>query len=259
SPLTVGASPLAVGSSALSLSAWRKLPEGSRAGVLRQWLSLHGARMPSRARLAEMLRQLDAQAADGLEIRHDGFVLRRYRGQAMLLPEAKSPQVASSHAPVSAASTAAAALASTAAAAPASAVATAPAVPLRWCGERRIEIPGRGAVLSIEPVDQRGQPGLARHWLQAPDLELRERIGGERLRMHAGGPHRSLKNLYQERGVPPWARRALPLLWARGRPIWAAGIGCDADCLVTEGVRYALDWRSLQPSPSASASGGSQD
>lgn len=231
---------------ALSLCAWRRLPAASRAGVLRQWLALHGARMPSRARLAEMLRQLDAPAADGLEIRHDGFVLRRYRGQAMLLPAAERS---------------------------CEGAASGFCLPLRWVGERRVEVPELAGVLTIErigqvervepvgpvkPVGSPGRPGLAERWLQAPDLELRARSGGERLRMHPGGPHRSLKKLYQERGVPSWARRALPVLWAHGRPVWAAGIGCDADCIVSKGVRYALDWQPLRRSRPASAPERSQ-
>jgi tRNA(Ile)-lysidine synthase len=47
--------------------------------------------------------------------------------------------------------------------------------------------------------------------------------------LHAGGPHRSLKNLLQEHAVPPWQRERLPLLWCNGRLAWAAGIGFDAD------------------------------
>ncbi len=41
-----------------SLAAWRLLSPARQAHVLRHWLRLHGARMPSDARLAELLRQL---------------------------------------------------------------------------------------------------------------------------------------------------------------------------------------------------------
>jgi tRNA(Ile)-lysidine synthase len=51
------------------------------------------------------------------------------------------------------------------------------------------------------------------------------------LRLHSGGPHRSLKNLLQEHAVPPWQRGRLPLLWCDGQLLWAAGIGLDADAL----------------------------
>ncbi|WP_454692553.1 tRNA lysidine(34) synthetase TilS [Achromobacter aloeverae] len=41
-----------------SLAAWRALSPARQAHVVRHWLRLHGARMPSDARLAELLRQL---------------------------------------------------------------------------------------------------------------------------------------------------------------------------------------------------------
>jgi tRNA(Ile)-lysidine synthase len=57
------------------------------------------------------------------------------------------------------------------------------------------------------------------------------RQGGEHMRLIAGGPRRSLKNLLQEYAFPPWQRDRLPLLWCDGRLVWAAGVGFDADYL----------------------------
>jgi tRNA(Ile)-lysidine synthase len=71
--------------------------------------------------------------------------------------------------------------------------------------------------------------GIRREALAAGTVTLGVRQGGERLRLLAGGPHRSLKNLLQEHAVPPWRRDRLPLLWCDGRLLWAAGIGVDAD------------------------------
>ena len=73
--------------------------------------------------------------------------------------------------------------------------------------------------------------GLKRAVLAAGEVTLGVRQGGERLRLQAGGPHRSLKNLLQEHAIPPWQRDRLPLLWCNGRLLWAAGIGLDADAL----------------------------
>jgi tRNA(Ile)-lysidine synthase len=71
--------------------------------------------------------------------------------------------------------------------------------------------------------------------LIAGEVALGVRQGGERLRLHAGGPHRSLKNLLQEHAIPPWQRDRLPLLWCDGRLAWAAGIGLDADLCAAPG------------------------
>jgi tRNA(Ile)-lysidine synthase len=66
------------------------------------------------------------------------------------------------------------------------------------------------------------------------------RQGGERLRLHPGGPHRSLKNLLQEQAIPPWQRERLTLLWCDGKLLWATGIGFDADALASPGETGVL-------------------
>jgi tRNA(Ile)-lysidine synthase len=73
--------------------------------------------------------------------------------------------------------------------------------------------------------------GLKRSVLESGIVTLGVRHGGERLRLHPGGPHRSLKNLLQEQGIPPWRRDRLPLLWCDGALLWAEGIGLEADAL----------------------------
>ncbi|MCA1979043.1 MAG: tRNA lysidine(34) synthetase TilS, partial [Thiobacillus sp.] len=70
------------------------------------------------------------------------------------------------------------------------------------------------------------------------------RRGGEHLRLRAGGPARSLKILLQERGVPPWARAQLPVLYCGDAAVWAAGFGCHADWLAGPGEAGLLpEWR----------------
>jgi tRNA(Ile)-lysidine synthase len=67
-------------------------------------------------------------------------------------------------------------------------------------------------------------------------LELRARSGGEVLRTHSGGPARSVKNLFQEAGIPPWLRARWPLLW-RGEVLLAVpGIAVAAECQSESGL-----------------------
>jgi tRNA(Ile)-lysidine synthase len=220
----------------LSLSGWRMLPYARRAGVLRSWLAGHGTRMPSRARLSQMLDQLESPRSDAMpRLHHDGRVLCRYRDLVACLA-----------APVGAAS----------GAVPQADTARAGVVPIVWTGQERIECRELGGALRIEAVHERGGAGLAGRWLRSADLQLRRRAGGERLRIHTSGRHRSLKNLFQERGVPPWIRTKLPVLWAEGRPVWVPRIGIDADCRAQEGERYRLWW---VPDPGEPAGGASSD
>lgn len=93
-----------------------------------------------------------------------------------------------------------------------------------WRGEA--SVPWCGGVLDFTPVV--GQ-GLAADLLKSAACALQSRHTSARMRLHAGGPSRSLKNLWQEAGVPPWLRDAVPMLWVDGRLAWIAGVGVAAE------------------------------
>jgi tRNA(Ile)-lysidine synthase len=109
--------------------------------------------------------------------------------------------------------------------------------PRAWKGERRLPIPELGGELRFAPGD-----GIDCRWLKQNALEIRTRSGGERLQLHPRRPRRTLKNLFQEAGVPSWARERLPLLYCGSELVWAPGLGVD--------VRYrgrglVPEWRLL--------------
>ena len=58
-------------------------------------------------------------------------------------------------------------------------------------------------------------------------FSVRLRQGGERLQPHAGRPRRTLKNLFQEAGIPPWERERLPMLFCGDDLVWVPGLGID--------------------------------
>lgn len=89
-----------------------------------------------------------------------------------------------------------------------------------WRGESTLGWAG-GTVAFGEATGE----GLAARLITGQPCELRCRGGGERLRLHARGSSRTLKNLLQEAGVPPWLRSHLPLLWIGGRLAWIGGVG----------------------------------
>jgi tRNA(Ile)-lysidine synthase len=94
--------------------------------------------------------------------------------------------------------------------------------PILWRGEGRIEIPG--GQLRFKRV--RGA-GIDCDLVKDAQCFIRPRSGGERLQMHARRPRRTLKNLFQEAGIPPWEREQLPLLYCGGTLVWAARLGVD--------------------------------
>jgi tRNA(Ile)-lysidine synthase len=57
---------------------------------------------------------------------------------------------------------------------------------------------------------------------------FRLRSGGERLQPDPKRPRRTLKNLFQEAGVPPHERDRLPLLFCGDALVWVPGLGVDA-------------------------------
>src|SRR6185436_225413 len=72
--------------------------------------------------------------------------------------------------------------------------------PVQWKGERRVRLPALGGELRFTPGEGIGTRHLKN------EFQIRLRSGGERLQLHPRRPRRSLKNLFQEAGVPSWAR-----------------------------------------------------
>lgn len=172
--------------------------------LLRAYLKDKGLRAPSEAKLVEMLKQLGSKSA---AIEHDGVVFRRY--QERLFSEKKRTQSGFE--------------------------------PRNWNGESRLLLPALGGELRFRRV--RGQ-GIRSALLKKSSFQVRLRSGGERLRTDPLRPSRTLKNLFQEAGVPPWERERLPLLFCGEDLVWAPGLGVDAKFLSAGGETAILpDWR----------------
>lgn len=96
---------------------------------------------------------------------------------------------------------------------------------VKWSGERKLPLPALEGELHLLPA--RGA-GIDRARLEAGEVRLCQRRGGERLQPDPGRPRRTLKNLFQEAGVPAWRRARLPLLLCDGELVWVPGLGIDA-------------------------------
>jgi tRNA(Ile)-lysidine synthase len=180
----------------VSIAALRLLSDARQRNLLRFLCLQETGSAPPAVRLREGLDQLLNAAAD----RHPvlawpGGELRRYREALYLLP------VAAGEVP-----------------------ATVPGV-----------IPARpGATLELggslgrlRMVRARGQ-GLAIAKL-APEIAVRFRTGGERLRTTGTAHMRDLKNLFQEQGVVPWMRDSIPLLYSGEALVAVAGLWVAAE------------------------------
>lgn len=178
------------------------IPEARRANALRAFIAMNGLAMPSQARLAEMARQLYGARGDArVRIEHDGMHLVRQRDTVHVDadPRAQPWQV-------------------------------------QWHGEADLDLgPGRGQV-HFERVTGRG---LAAALARGDRWHFMPRAGGEKIRIDAKRPTRTLKNLLQEHDVPEWQRDRLPLLFMGERLAWVPGVGIAAE-FACEGGKEGL-------------------
>ena len=112
--------------------------------------------------------------------------------------------------------------------------------PLKWRGEPRLALPELGGELRFRRARGKGIDA------SRTALGVRLRTGGERLQPDAGRPRRTLKNLFQEAGVPPWERDRLPLLVCGDDLVWVPGLGVDVKYRAAENAVGILpEWRKM--------------
>ncbi|WP_186405731.1 tRNA lysidine(34) synthetase TilS, partial [Candidatus Accumulibacter aalborgensis] len=113
-----------------------------------------------------------------------------------------------------------------------------PEVAVPWRGEA--EVRWGGDRVRFTPT---AGTDISRRLLASAPASLRSRQGGERLQPDRRRPARTLRNLLQEAGVPPWERAQMPLLWCGERLAWVGGIGVDAAFACLPGEEgLALVW-----------------
>jgi tRNA(Ile)-lysidine synthase len=109
---------------------------------------------------------------------------------------------------------------------------------LEWTGQPSLKIPSLGGELRFRKA--RGK-GIA---LEHKPLEVRLRSGGERLQPDPRRPRRTLKNLFQEAGIPPWERERIPMLFSGDDLVWVPGLGIDARFQAVVGADGLMpEWR----------------
>lgn len=174
----------------LPVAGLKRLGAARAKNLLRWLLRQYGAVLPEADRLEEALRQLvHARDDAGVRVVLGACELRRYDGHAYLLP----------------------------------ALPDAPAQFRRdWDGKRAWTLPELGGTMRFA---RRQGAGLACARVREQGLSLRLRQGGEKLRLHAKGSTRSLKNLLQEARMPPWERERLPLIYCGDTLVAVPGLG----------------------------------
>jgi tRNA(Ile)-lysidine synthase len=225
---------------ALSHDALLALDDDRALNLLRYWMRTGGLVAASTARLVDALRQLREVGAAGeghsLRIDHAGQALRSYRG--LVYWEAGDSSEPADE----------------------TALSTREVSELAWQGEVIWRLPQwRGTFVFIDADTNRdgGTSANARtdsdgdgdgeaagnaasddpntlplSVLRRAVLSARSRSGGERMRTSAapGSPRRTLKNLFQERGIPAW-KRDVPLLYVGDELLFVPLLGVNRAAL----------------------------
>lgn len=189
----------------LSVSRLAALSLPRQKNLLRHYLHLQGAPMPQEAQLDDMLRQL-CSTRDNADVcvSFGDWQVRRYRGSVHVM-RALQPFD--------------------------------PSFRLDWNEERSLYWPPLQRDLSFTAgVGQ----GISLTRLSRGQVTLRLRNGGEVLRPHPRAARRSMKNLLQERDVPPWWRERLPLLYCGEELVCVVGVAVDAAFQAEEGERSVM-------------------
>ncbi|WP_174772257.1 tRNA lysidine(34) synthetase TilS [Paraburkholderia sp. SG-MS1] len=220
---------------ALSHDALLALDDDRALNLMRYWMRTLGLTAASSARLSDALRQLrevDA-AGDGhrLRVDHAGQALRSYRG--LVYWEAGDSSEAADE----------------------TALAAREISELAWQGESIWRLPQwRGTFVFAREEQGAGQAGsdandsLPCEVLRRASLSARSRSGGERMRTSdaPGAPTRTLKNLFQERGIPAW-KRDVPLLYIGDELLFVPLLGVNRAALppsaAADGPRIRIIWR----------------
>jgi tRNA(Ile)-lysidine synthase len=183
---------------ALMVPVLRRLSPERRKNALRWFIARAGVRAPPARRLEEIAGAMLTAAPDAHPfVEWDGVRILRSAGLLTLTP-ARSRDTGS----------------------PGSAAARA----WRWRRQPRLALPAGAGVLVLR-ADPRGPIDLD---ALGPQLSVRTRQGGERLRTVAGGVRRSLKGLLQEARVPAQERAGLPLIYRGDTLVAVADLFLDA-------------------------------
>ena len=178
------------GAEGVNVADLRGLGEARAKNLLRYWCETKNIEPLSAARTGELLRQLSESRPDariGLAV--PGWTFLRYRERLYL--RHASETIGRNLCEV-------------------------------WDGANALPMLSLGGALKFKPEEGRG---LSLAKLRAGRVTVRLRQGGERLRLDARRPRRTLKNLFQERGVPPWRRDRLPLVYCGDELVSVPGIG----------------------------------
>ena len=162
----------------VQIATLQTLDVARQRNLLRYWIALQGLTMPDAVHLERIRVELPAARADAQPlVRWEGGEVRRFRQRLYALVPTKAQTIEQRW---------------------------------RWRRQPVLELgAGLGRLRWVQ--DANGEIAAAR--LPAV-LRVTARVGGERIRLRTTGPNHAVKELLRERGVVPWERERVPLVFA---------------------------------------------
>ena len=200
----------------LVLSGLKRLSGARQRNAVRYALHLRALAIPSEKQLRQALATLvDAPGDTQPEAAWPGVRIRRYRQHLWLFAEKNDPLAL-----------------------------VAPADSYSWVPGTILDMGRVRGTLRSEPVSG---DGIATEFCAEP-LQVRFRQGGERLRIASKGRTRELKKLLQEKGVVPWMRNHIPLLYSGDKLLAVGDLWVNSDYVAHgEAAGLVLRWEEHAP------------
>ncbi len=199
----------------LSVKKLIELSPAQQRLVLRKWIDDQGARLPSTVVLSQIEREVLLASADAMpSVDWSDYSVKRYRDALYLLPRQQTAKCRTG--------------------------------PLAWDGQQQLELPDKtGRLEAIKTVSI----GISSALWRRGKITLCFRQGGERLQPIGRRGNHTLKKLFQEKGIPPWVRNRIPLIYIDGVlavvvGLWIAewckgnGVGDDISVVFDESTLY---------------------
>ena len=191
----------------LSVSRLSELNAARQRNVLRHWLREHKLATPSAAQLQHVQVDVVGARQDRTPIvRWSGVEVRRYRDQLYAMTPLPFHDEGAIY---------------------------------DWDLSRELPLSALGKLGARAVLGQ----GVGRASLQNNSVTVRFRRGGEQCRPSGQAHHRELKKLFQERGIAPWQRDRVPLLYVGDQ--LAAVVGywiCEPFAAQSDEQGYVVEW-----------------
>lgn len=189
----------------LSVDSLRALSHARAKNLLRYFLHVKGAVMPQSVQIEDMLRQLyEAREDAAVCVAFGDWEVRRYQGRVYVITALGDFD---------------------------------PTAIVTWSGEAELPWPAlAGRMLFREASGE----GVTLNRLNGEKIALRLRSGGESMCLHRNGSNRSLKNILQEKHVPPWQRERLPLLYRGDELVAIIGVAIREEYQAQENEKSLL-------------------